>query len=108
VLSIFITMMVMGYIENGLTKRKRVEIISTKHAEIQRDILQQLGRGCTIIPTTGGYEGTPRPMLMVLLDASDYRRLVEIIDRHDDQAFVITDVVTEVHGNGFTYDSGTV
>ncbi|MCL2364874.1 MAG: YitT family protein [Defluviitaleaceae bacterium] len=108
VLSIFITMMVMGYIENGLTKRKRVEIISPKHAEIQRDILQQLGRGCTIIPTTGGYEGEPRPMLMVLLDASDYRRLVEIIDRHDEQAFVITDVVTEVHGNGFTYDSGTV
>jgi len=107
-LSIFITMIVMGYIENGLTKRKRVEIISAKHAEIQSDILQKLGRGCTVIPTTGGYEGEPRPMLMVLLDASDYRRLVEIIDTHDKEAFVITDVVTDVHGKGFTYDSGAV
>lgn len=108
VLSIFITMMVMGYIENGLTKRKRVEIISPKYAEIQQDILQVLGRGCTIIPTTGGYEGEPRPMLMVLLDAGDYRRLIDIVDNHDKGAFIITDIVTDVHGKGFTYDSGTV
>ena len=107
-LSIFITMVVMGWIESGLTKRKRVQIISSLHAEIAKDIAKELGRGVTLIPTTGYYSGEERPMLMILMDSSDYRRLIEIVDRHDKEAFMVTDVVADVHGKGFTYGSGSV
>ena len=107
-MSIFITMMVMGYIENGLTKRKRVQIISDMHEAINADIMAELGKSVTLIPTTGSYAGEQRPMLMVLLDASDYRKLVEIVDRHDPESFMVTDVVADVHGRGFTYGSGSV
>jgi len=107
-LSIFITMMVMGYIENGLTKRKRVQIISNKHEAIIADVTAELGKSITLIPTTGSFAGEERPMLMVLLDASDYRKLVEIVDRHDPESFMVTDVVADVHGRGFTYGSGSV
>lgn len=107
-LSIFITMMVMGYIENGLTKRKRVQIISNMYEAILADITAELGKSVTLIPTIGSFAGEQRPMLMVLLDASDYRKLVEIVDRHDPESFMVTDVVADVHGRGFTYGSGSV
>jgi len=108
ILSIFITMMVMGYIENGLNKKKRVHIISKHSDAITNDILHDLGRGVTVIPTTGAYEKAEIPMLMVTLEAADYRRLIEIVDKHDEEAFMVTDVVADVHGRGFTYGSGSV
>ena len=107
-LSIFITMVVMNWIETGMTKRKRVQIISDMHREIVADISRELGRSVTLIPTTGSFKGEEKPMLMILMDSSDYKKLVEIVDRHDRAAFMVTDVVSDVHGRGFTYDSGSV
>ena len=107
-LSIFITMMVMSWIETGMTKRKRVQIISDSHAEIVADISKDLGRSVTLIPTIGSFKGEEKPMLMVLMESSDYKKLIEIVDRYDKAAFMVTDVVSDVHGRGFTYDSGSV
>ncbi|MCL2201461.1 MAG: YitT family protein [Oscillospiraceae bacterium] len=108
VLSIFITMMVMGYIENGLTKRKEIKVISQHHEAILADIAKELGKSVTILPAKGSYSGKETPMLLMLIDAADYRTLIEIIDRYDDSAFTVTSVVTDVRGRGFTYDSGSV
>ncbi|MCL2376850.1 MAG: YitT family protein [Defluviitaleaceae bacterium] len=108
ILSIFITMVVMGYIENGLSKKKRVHIISKYSSAIIKDIMDELGKSVTVIPTMGSYEEQEMPMLMVTLDASDYRKLIEIVGKHDSQAFLVTDVVSDVHGRGFTYGSGSV
>jgi len=108
ILSIFITMVVMGYIENGLNKKKRVHIISKYSDAIIKDIMGEMDRSVTVIPTIGSYEKTEMPMLMVTLDAGDYRKLIEIVDKHDKQAFLVTDVVSDVHGRGFTYGSGSV
>ena len=108
ILSIFITMVVMGQIENGVNKKKRVHIISKQSKAIVKDIMDELGRSVTVIPTTGSYEGLEMPMLMITLDASDYRKLIELVDKHDKQAFLVTDVVSDVHGRGFTYGSGSV
>ena len=108
ILSIFITMVVMGYIENGLNKKKRVHIISKHSDAIIKDIIGEMDKSVTVIPTVGAYEKVEMPMLMVTLDAGDYRRLIEIVDKHDKQAFLVTDVVSDVHGRGFTYGSGSV
>jgi len=108
VLSIFITMMVMGYIENGLTKKKEIKIISQCHEAILADITKYLGKSVTILPAKGSYSGQDMPMLLLLIDASDYRTLIEIVGRHDTSAFMVTTTVTDVNGRGFTYDSGRV
>ena len=108
ILSIFITMVVMGYIENGLSKKKRVHIISKQSDAIVKDVMDEMGKSVTVIPTTGSYEQVEMPMLMITLEASDYRRLIEIVGKHDKQAFLVTDVVSDVHGRGFTYGSGSV
>ena len=106
--SIFITSVTMSYIENGINKKKMVYIISELHDEISNAVLNELGRGVTIIPVIGAYERNQRDMLMVTCDKRDYQRLVSIVNKFDEAAFMITDTVSDVHGKGFSYQSGTV
>jgi len=106
--SIFITSAVMSYIENGTNKKKMVYIISKFHEAITQDILNNIGRGVTHIPSRGAFKKNEKPMIMVTLDKKDYQKLLVIVDAHDKEAFMITDTVSDVHGNGFTYDSGSV
>jgi uncharacterized membrane-anchored protein YitT (DUF2179 family) len=42
------------------------------------------------------------------MDSKNYRDLLGIVKEHDNEAFMITDNVSEVHGKGFTYNSGSV
>ena len=108
IMSIFITSAVMSYIENGTNKKKMVYIISHFHEIITRDILKEIGRGVTLIPSTGAYDKHNKPMLMITLDTKDYQKLLAIVNNHDKEAFMITDTVSDVHGKGFTYESGSI
>jgi len=108
ILSIFITSAAMNYIENGANKKKMVYIISQFHEDITNDILHQIGRGVTMIPSIGAFENQEKPMLMATMDAKDYQQLLTIVDKYDKEAFMITDTVSDVHGQGFTYESGSV
>lgn len=106
--SVFITSATMNYLENGVSKKKMVYIISDLHEKITQEILHDIGRGVTIIPSIGAYENQQRPMLMVTLHFKDYQQLLTIVNKHDREAFMITDTVSDVHGEGFTYESGSV
>jgi len=106
--SIFITSAAMNYIENGINKKKMVYIISDQNDLIKDDILHDVGRGVTIIPVIGAYKQNERQMRMVTLDKKNYQHLLSIVNKHDEKAFMITDTVSDVHGQGFTYESGSV
>lgn len=108
VASIFITSVTMNYLENGVNKKKMVYIISDMHDTIVDEVLHNIGRGVTIVPVIGAYRKNEKNMLMVTLDKKNYQQLLSIVDKHDKQAFMITDTVSDVHGEGFTYQSGTV
>jgi len=108
ILSITITAIVMGYIESGMRKRKKVYIISDESEAITNDIMTKLERGVTLVPVIGAYKRTEKEMIMVTMDSKNYRDLLEIVDEHDKKAFMITETVSEVHGQGFTYETGTV
>ena len=106
--SIFITSVVMNYLENGVNKKKMVYIISDMHDVIVEEILHTIGRGVTIVPVIGAYRQNEKKMLIVTLDKRNYQQLLTIVDSHDKQAFMITDTVSDVHGEGFTYESGSI
>ena len=108
VTSIFITSVTMNYLENGLNKKKMVYIISDMHDAILNEVLHNIGRGATIVPVIGAFHQNEKRMLMVTLDKRNYQQLLLIVDKHDKQAFMITDTVSDVHGEGFTYASGSV
>jgi len=106
--SIFITSAAMNYIENGINKKKMVYIISDRNESITNDILHDIGRGVTLIPVVGAYKQNNMNMLMVTLNTKNYQQLLTIVNKHDDKAFMITDTVSDVHGQGFTYESGSI
>jgi len=108
IFSVTITAIAMGYIESGLLKRKMVYIISDQSEEITKEIQTKLDRGVTLVPVIGAYERKEREMIMVTMDSKNYRDLLDIVKAHDDKAFMITDNVSQVHGEGFTYNSGSV
>jgi len=108
IFSVSVTAVVMGYIETGVRKRKMVYIISDQNESIRQDIITKIERGVTLIPVVGGYERKEKEMIMVTMDSKNYRDLLEIVKEHDDKAFMITDTVSAVHGQGFTYNSGSV
>jgi len=47
-------------------------------------------------------------MLMVTINGKQHRDLVKIVQKYDKEAFFVTSTVSDVHGEGFTYESGTV
>lgn len=108
IFSIFITSATMRYIESGLNKKKVIYILSDNQQAILNDILNEVKRGITVIPTIGGYTKKKSEMLMVTLEAKDYQKMINIVDKHDKKAFIITSTVSDVHGLGFTYESGSV
>ncbi|MCL1881150.1 MAG: YitT family protein [Oscillospiraceae bacterium] len=108
IFSITITMATMKYLETGLSKKKLVYIISDTVKPISEDILHKIGKGITIVPIIGAYKQNQMQMLMVALGSKEYRQLVEIVNKHDKKAFMITDTVSDVFGQGFTYEPGSV
>ena len=108
IFSVTITAIAMGYIESGLRKRKMVYIISDHSEDITKEIQTKLERGVTLVPVVGAYERKEREMIMVTMDSKNYRDLLDIVKSHDENAFMITDNVSQVHGQGFSYNSGSV
>jgi len=108
ILSIYITSFTMSNIETGLNRKKLVYIISDKHKLITDKVLNTINRGVTIVPSIGAYKQKKRSMLMVTLDKRDYQELLTVVNEYDKKAFMITNIVTDVHGEGFTYDSGSI
>jgi len=108
IFSIFITALTMNYIESGMKKKKLVYIISDESELIKNDILTKVERGVTLVPVIGAYEGKERRMLMVTLNSKDYRELLAIVKQRDKFAFMVTNTVSDVYGQGFTYESGCV
>jgi uncharacterized membrane-anchored protein YitT (DUF2179 family) len=108
VFSIFITSVVMHYIEFGMNKKKLVYIISGQSEAITRDILNGVGRGVTIVPAVGAYSQSPTQMLMVTINTREYRQVLNIVNSHDKEAFMVADTVSDVRGQGFTYEPGSV
>jgi len=106
--SIFVTSATMNYLENGVNKKKMVYIISDMNDRISQDILSQVEKGVTIVPIIGAYKKKEMQMLMIALDMKKYQQLLTIVNKHDKEAFMITDTVSDVHGRGFSYESGSV
>lgn len=108
IFSIFLTSVTMRYIEDGTDKKKMVFIISDKQDAILNDLLTVIKRGVTVIPALGGHTKQERDMLMITLNTKDYQQLLNIVDSHDEKAFMITSTVSDVHGLGFSYESASV
>ena len=99
--SLVITSIVMRYIETGLDLKHQVTIMSNERlADIQTMLLQE-DQSLTVFDVRGGYTGNNKEMLMVMVDNANYGRMLRRVHDIDQNAFIVTTNVHEVHGGTF-------
>lgn len=76
-----------------------VVITKKDSTEMERDVLEQLGRGLTRWNATGGYTHENAEVLYILLSKYELSQLRQIIHKHDPDAFVVAKEHAQVSGN---------
>jgi uncharacterized membrane-anchored protein YitT (DUF2179 family) len=85
----------------GMSVFRMALIITNKPKEITELILEELERGVTILPGTGGYTGKSRPVLYCVLTRAEVNVLKTIVSEIDPKAFMVIGQVHEALGEGF-------
>ena len=86
----------------GTRYAKSVYIISEKLDPIGEFILEEMGRGGTIMDAKGLYTRKSRPMLMTVIPNQGISELTRAVHRIDPDAFMIIQDTVHVLGEGFT------
>ncbi len=89
-------------LEIGGTKGKEIKIISDKYEEIISEIHASLDRGTTLLDGSGGYTKKDRKVILCITKDEQAQKVIDIVNKYDDSAFVIVSDVTTVKGEGFT------
>ncbi len=82
----------------GFSRKKRVCILSDKHEEIEKFIMEDINRGLTLYKAVGGYERRERTELVTILAKNEYAQLLKFIRENDPDAFVTVTSVSEIVG----------
>ena len=79
-------------------------IISSKSAEIEDFILNNLSRGVTVLNAIGGYSKEKQNVLMCVVKRYEVARLRKAVLTYDSSAFVVVGSADEISGLGFNSD----
>lgn len=85
----------------GINTSLAVFIISSKHEEIAKKIMEKLSRGVTYLEGEGAFYGNERTVLYCVVSTSQLARVKYYVREIDPQAFMTVADVTEVVGAGF-------
>lgn len=92
----------LDYFTASLNKRKCVVIVSESCDEIRKFIVEDLVRGCTLYPCTGGYSNAEKTEIKTLLTQEEFACLMNYIQENHIDAFITANNVSEVYGLWFT------
>ena len=99
--ALYVFSYVVDRVIEGLNQAKAVIINSKSTAAITQLIINELGRGATVLKGYGAYTGREKSVLYVVVGKQQLLRLKKIVEGVDPDAFVIVNNVYEVLGEGF-------
>lgn len=82
----------------GLKQRKSIMVISSKWKEIEKEILEKVNRGVTILNGEGGFSNETQRVLFSVITFQELSKLKEIVHHFDPNAFVVVSETSEVMG----------
>lgn len=85
----------------GMNVAKAVIVMSSKNDLINKYIIEELDRGCTIFEGKGAYSGSRVDVLYTILGRKEFIRLKNYIKEIDKKAFITVSEAHEVLGEGF-------
>ena len=100
-ISLVISSKMIDIIQVGIYSAKGITIITTKEDEIRKRIMEDTGRGITLIDAKGGYTQKEIGMLYCVVGQYQLIKVKTIVKEVDPLAFMIVADVHEVIGNGF-------
>lgn len=103
-LGVIINSIVIDKIIAGFNVKINMIIISEEFDAINDYINKDLDRGTTIYHATGGYSKKDKRIINTVVERSEYIKIRDFIRTIDKRAFVTISHITEVEGEGFTYD----
>ena len=104
ILLLLLTSLVLDKVMLFGTTKTEVKIISSKVAEIRKEILTEIDRGCTLLQAKGGYRGEDSEVILSIVSNSELPKLNRLVHRIDPDCFMVIGRVNEVHGRGFSKD----
>ena len=100
-ISLVISSKMIDIIQVGIYSAKGVTIITNKADELRRRIMEDTGRGITLINAKGAYTQKEIGMLYCVVGKYQLMKVKNIVKEIDPEAFMIVNQVHEVVGKGF-------
>ena len=85
-------------------KRAQVKILSKKHEEIRKMILNKLKRGVTLLNGKTGFLKDDCYMILTIVSFRDVVKLRNEVQKIDPEALFMVSTISEVRGRGFSSD----
>jgi len=100
-ITIYITSRVVAYLLDGASYDKLLFIISKRHEELKRFIIEDLDRSATYLKAKGMYSDEGKDMVFLVVSRKEVRLVQHQIQEIDPQAFVVVTDAYETFGEGF-------
>jgi uncharacterized membrane-anchored protein YitT (DUF2179 family) len=100
-IALYVTSKTIDFVQVGFGNSKMTMIITNKEDEVRQAILHKIDRGVTKLSGYGGYTENERPVLMCVVEQSEFTKLKQLVKSIDASAFVVVMDAAEVLGEGF-------
>lgn len=100
-IALYVTSKTIDLVQVGFSRSKMAMIITNKQEEIRNGILNKIDRGVTKLTAYGGYTDHERPVLMCVVDQTEFTKLKQLVKTIDPTAFIVVMDASEVLGEGF-------
>lgn len=103
-LGVIINSFVIDTMIAGFNTKMNLIIISDKYEMVNNYIIKTMDRGTTIYHATGGYSQEDIKVINSIVDRSEYIKIRDYVKSIDPKAFIAVSHISEVEGEGFTFD----
>ena len=100
-ITIVISNFVLDSVLYGGDSAKLLYIISSRHEEIAKRILEEIDIGITYLKAEGAYSKNEKKVIMCVCRKYNYTKVREIVKEEDTDAFFIVSGANEVFGDGY-------
>ena len=103
VITVFVSTKVIDTVVYGIAhdNGKLMFIVTDKFEELSKTIMEQVGRGVTLLDAHGAYSNDTKKVLLCALRPSQVHKTKVIVNSVDENAFIIVTTANAISGKGF-------
>lgn len=103
-LAIMIQSIGFDYFMQGFGRKISIMVISDKYIDINEMLVNKHAKGVTLLEAEGGYSHKDKKVIMTITSIRTFPAIKDDILQIDDRAFIFTSTISEVLGEGFTFN----